>query len=180
MAHRLEYLIIRGTGNGEPQGVVNAASAYSVSADSSGSFKLVDTSAMLQRLKLWQGRVSWAMHRNLLSRLHQFQVGTSTGSVWLANIAIGSQGNPLHGYQIDWSEHIAQGVAANCAMLVDWSAYGLFEYGPLTIDYSEHALFTSGQNVWRFDQELDGKALFQSTYKDESGFAYSPYVLFGN
>lgn len=175
-AHKYEYLVLNGTGNGEPLGVRNADCAIGVAADSANTFAIEDASEMVSKLKLWGGRASWAMHRSSIPDLHALEVGTG-GAVWLANLTNGGSA-PLLDYPIDYTEHLPQADSSGHVILADWSAYGLFEFGPLTVDFSEHALFTSGQNVWRFDQELDGKPLFKSTIKDASGYTTSPFIVF--
>lgn len=157
---KLEYFILRGTGNAQPLGILNADALVNVTPATNSTFKIDDVAAMTARLKTLQGRVAWIMHPSMYTDLMKLEVGTG-GAVWLQNIA-GGQPQTLSGYPIYFSEHLPQADSSGCVVLADLGAYALFEFGGLYVDYSEHRFFDTGQDAWRFGQELDGKPWLQN------------------
>ena len=178
---KLEYFILRGSGNAQPLGILNADALINVTPTTNSTFKIDDVAAMTARLKTLQGRVAWIMHPSMYTDLMKLEVGTG-GAVWLQNIA-GGQPQTLSGYPIYFSEHLPQADSSGCVVLADLGAYALFEYGGLYVDYSEHRFFDTGQDAWRFGQELDGKPWLQNVITlggPGSAYTQSAYVNFND
>ena len=178
---KLEYFILNGTGNAQPLGILNADALIDVTPTTNSTFKVDDVAKMTARLKTLQGRVAWIMHPSMMTDLMKLEVGTG-GAVWLQNIA-GGQPQTLSGYPIYFSEHLPQADASGCVVLADLGAYALFEFGGLYVDYSEHRFFDTGQDAWRFGQELDGKPWLQNTITlggPGSAYEVSAYVNFND
>jgi len=178
---KLEYFILRGSGNAQPLGILNADALINVTPATNSTFKIDDVAAMTARLKTLQGRVAWIMHPSMYTDLMKLEVGTG-GAVWLQNIA-GGQPQTLSGYPIYFSEHLPQADNSGCVVLADLGAYALFEYGGLYVDYSEHRFFDTGQDAWRFGQELDGKPWLQNVITlggPGSAYTQSAYVNFND
>jgi HK97 family phage major capsid protein len=119
----------------------------------------------------------WIMHRSLLPDIYAFETGTG-GSVWNTNIAQGPT-MVLDGRPIIFSEHLAQANASGAILLAELASYILFELGGMYIDYSEHADFLNGNDVWRYGTRIDGKPWLngQITLAGAgSAFTVSPFV----
>ncbi len=178
---KLEYFILNGSGNSQPLGILNAPALVNVTPTANGEFDVEDVANMVARIKSLRGRIAWLMHPSMHGDLHTLEVGTG-GAVWLQNIA-GGQPQTLSGYPIYFSEHLPQADSSGCVLLVDLGAYALFEYGGMYVDYSEHRFFDTGQDAWRFGQELDGKPwLNDAITLAGAGSAYevSAYVNFND
>jgi HK97 family phage major capsid protein len=178
---KLEYFILNGTGNSQPLGILNAPALVDVTPTANGEFDVEDVANMVARIKSLRGRIAWIMHPSMHGDLHTLEVGTG-GAVWLQNIA-GGQPQTLSGYPIYFSEHLPQADNSGCVILADLGAYALFEYGGLYVDYSEHRFFDTGQDAWRFGQELDGKPWLNDAITlagPGSAYEVSAYVNFND
>lgn len=176
---KLEYYILRGTGAGQPLGIIGHAATVAVTPDSDNTFAYADAVEMLTRFRSAGGSPVWICHPSILTDIAAFAVASGSPVVWAANLAERQPGTLL-GYPIVISEHMPQANGDN-PLLADLSAYALFEKGGLYIDYSEHVGFLSGKDTWRFGVRVDGKPLFQApiTLGDPTGsFTQSPFVLF--
>ena len=67
----------------------------------------------------------------------------------------------------------------NSILLIEPRSYAIFEHGDFYMEFSEHADFLNGNDVWRFGQRIDGKPLLNGTIKEgNAGTAnqVSPFV----
>lgn len=178
-----ERHILRGSGVGEPLGILNSPAAIGVTPDTNSTFAYLDAAEMESRFHLTPGgRPFWLMHRSLKTDLASMQVSAG-GASYVMNLNNGTLDMPLLNYPIIFSEHMPQADASGCAVLADLAAYLLFERGPIRIAYSEHAAFTSGKVVWRFDQRIDGQPWVRSAItlaSPGSAFTVSPFVYFND
>ncbi len=180
-AAKQEYYVLHGSGVGEPLGVLNAAAAIGVDPEADGIFAYADALAMKARFKAVRGG-HWFVHRSLWPDIGNMAVGGSGGAVFQAQLGA-ELGNRLLGYPIGESEHLAQADNPGCALLADFSAYLLFEKGGLEIEFSQHADFLNGNNVWRFSRRLDGQPWVRGpiTLADpQGGYTVSPFVFFND
>jgi HK97 family phage major capsid protein len=179
-AAKQEYYVLHGSGVGEPLGVLNAAAAIGVGPLEDGTFAYADALAMKARFKAVRGG-HWFVHRSLWPDIGNMAIG-SGGAVFQAQLGA-ELGNRLLGYPIAESEHLAQADNAGCALLADFSAYLLFEKGGLEIEFSQHADFLNGNNVWRFSRRLDGQPWVRgpiSLADPQGGYTVSPFVFFND
>lgn len=180
-AAKQEYYVLHGSGVGEPLGVLNAVAAIGVDPADDGVFAYADALAMKARFKAVRGG-HWFVHRSLWPDIGSMAVGESGGAVFQAQLGA-ELGNRLLGYPIGESEHLAQADNPGCALLADFSAYLLFEKGGLEIEFSQHADFLNGNNVWRFSRRLDGQPWVRRpiTLADpQGGYTVSPFVYFND
>jgi len=175
IAHKLEHYILRGTGVGQPLGVLNAPCAIGISPDVNSYFGYADALEMLSRHMPITDRVRWAMHQTLIPDLGTWEVGTAGAAT--AKIADLGYGEPLR------SQHLPPADSSGCIVLGDWGAYLLLERSGLTVAYSEHFYFGSGKIAWRFDQRVDGMPWLKKyiTLADSGGTTtVSPFVYFND
>lgn len=155
VAGKNERNIIRGSGVGEPLGILNASCSVAVTTASDNTFAYADALAMLARFKSIGGAPVWIIHPSVWPDIGKFEVSSGSGGVWQANIAAG-QMQTLLGYPIIVSEHMPQ-ANGDDVILADLSAYLWFDREAMTVAFSEHAAFTSDKGTWRFTQRVDGK-----------------------
>lgn len=179
---KTEHYVLRGTGAGQPLGILNAPATISYSAAASNTFAYVDASGMISRHLSTSNKTSWLMHKSTIPDITRFEVGTG-GAVWMANVSSGLGNMPLLGYNIIFSEHLPKADSAGHVILADLGAYVLFVKGGISVAYSEHADFGNGNVVWRFDRRLDGQPWMKAAITDANpggSYTTSPFVQFNN
>jgi HK97 family phage major capsid protein len=177
IAAKNERNILRGSGAGEPLGILNAAAAIGVTPATDNVFAYADALQMRSRFKMAGGSPVWLIHPGIWPDLGVFETAAG-GGVWAANLAAGTpQG--LLGYPIIESEHLPQDDAPGAVILADLSAYLLFERQQLSIAFSEHAAFAADKGTWRFTARNDGQPWLKDkiTLADpQGGYTVSPFV----
>lgn len=173
---KTERNILRGSGVGEPLGILNSNAVIAQTAGVSGTFSWADVAGMWSKFKSAGGTPSWLIHPGIWPDILSMAIGSSQNAVWTANMQ-GGQGSNLNGYPIMTSEHLPVADAAGSTLLADFSAYLLFQKKGISIAFSEHAAFTSDQGTWRFTQRLDGMPWLRApiTLADGS-YKVSPFV----
>jgi HK97 family phage major capsid protein len=183
LASKKERNILAGSGVGEPLGILNAPALVSVTKATASHFTFTDVGAMLSRFKMLSGdpnRVVWIAHPSVIPDILTLQVGTTTSAVtYTTNISNGSIDMPIMQRPLFRSEHLAQLAANGDVILADLGSYVIWNRGQLSISFSEHAAFTSGQVVWRFDERYDGQPWVKSSITlagPGSAFTQSPFI----
>jgi HK97 family phage major capsid protein len=177
IAAKNERNILRGSGAGEPLGIITSGAALGITPATDGVFKWADALAMVSRFKSAGGQPVWIIHPSIWPDLGQMET-TAGGGVWQANMQ-GNIPSVLLSYPILVSEHLPQANNAGAALLADLSAFLFFQRGGLQIDFSEHAAFKEEKGTWRFSQRNDGKPWLRQpvTLPDPQGsYTVSPFV----
>lgn len=171
IAAKREYFIFRGPGNGQPLGILNSSAAVGVSPATNNVFSYTDATTMVSRLKTYLSPARWFMHPSVFPDTALWEIGTNgAGTAKLADLGYGT---PL------FSEHLPQANNAGDALLADLKAYLFFDREQMTIDFSEHAAFTTRRVVWRVNERLDGMPWLKGTITlaDPTGiYTVSPFV----
>jgi len=174
VAAKQEYFILRGSGVGEPLGILNAPAAVGITPDTNNAFAYADAVEMVSRFKRLTGNARWVMHQSTLPDF--------AGSGWVQGQVVRTISDLGFGEAI-MSEHLPQADNSGHVLLADFGAYLLFEKGGLEISYSQHADFLNGNDVWRFSQRMDGQPWLKGaiTQADPQGsFTVSPFVYFND
>ena len=175
---KLEHFVIRGSGAGQPLGILNADSAIPVNTNTGDAFTWPDVANMTSRFKTVGGSGVWLIHPSVWPDILQMEIGTAGASAWVANMQA-SQGNSINGYPIIMSEHSPQANNAGDVILADLSAYLLFRREALSIAFSDHYGFVNDMGTWRFTARSDGKPWLKNaiTLADPTGsYTVSPFV----
>lgn len=186
VAAKKERHILRGSGAGEPLGILTALASSSdgptiaVTTAADNVFAWADALSMRARFKRISGEPCWVIHPGVWPDIGQFEIGTAGAGAYVANMgaALGA-GAPLLGFPVYESEHMPQDDNDD-VILADFSAYIMFERDELSIAYSEHAAFTTDKGTWRFTSRFDGKPWLKSaiTLADPQGsYTVSPFVF---
>lgn len=178
IASKNERNILRGSGVGEPMGILNSPTAIGITTAVNDQFTYADVLAMLAQFEpIGGGDPVWIMHRSVMPDLGVLAVASGSPVVWAGNLA-GSQPGSLAGYPIIFSEHMPR-ANNDDVILADLSAYVLFERAGLSVAYSEHAAFEKDAGVWRFTARNDGQPWHKGpiTMADPTGgYTASPFV----
>lgn len=173
---KTERNILRGSGVGEPLGILNSNAVITQTAANAGTFAWADVAGMWSKFKSAGGTPNWLLHPGVWPDVLSMAIGSSQNAVWTANMQ-GGQGSNLNGYGILTSEHLPVADSAGSALLADFSAYLLFQKRGISIAFSEHAAFTSDQGTWRFTQRMDGMPWLRAPITLADGtYKVSPFV----
>lgn len=181
VASKVEYQILRGSGVAEPMGILNAPALVNITPDTNNTFAYADAVEMVARFKAVAGQPVWIYHPGMINDIAAFQIGTG-GAAFVNSMSAGMTLSLL-GYPLLTSEHLPQPDNSGCVVLADLGAYLLFEKGGLYIEFSEHAAFTEGKDIWRFGMRCDGQPWMKSaiTLADpQGGYTVSPFVSFAD
>lgn len=181
-AAKQEYFIFRGNGAGQPLGILNWDGKIGVTPANDAVFAYADALNMIARFLSVGGSAAWHFHKSIWPDIGRMEVGSGGGAVFQANINNGLQ-QMLLGYPLGESQHLPQADASGCVVLFDPSSYIIFDLGGLVIDFSAHAGFTEGKDMWRFNRELDGKPWLRDKVTlagPGSAYTVSPVVYFND
>ena len=173
-------VILRGTGVGQPRGIVGHPASISVARATGGTQVENDTNtvlAMIQRLLPGSATAVWIAHPFWRSRLMATRLADTL--LYVANGQSLVYGDTLAGIPIAYSEHLPAVANAGSLILADLSYYALVERASFSVAYSEHARFLKRQAVWLFGVRIDGAPLVNAplTLADGAGTnTVSPFV----
>jgi len=173
-------VMLRGTGVGQPRGIVGHPAAISVTRTTGGTQAENDTGtvlAMIQRLLPGSATAVWIAHPFWRSRLMATRLSETL--LYVANGQSLVYGDTLAGIPIAYSEHLPAVTSAGSLVLADLSNYALVERATFSVAYSEHARFLKRQAVWLFGARIDGAPLVNAplTLADGAGSnTVSPFV----
>ena len=176
IAAKNERNILRGTGVGEPLGILNAPAAIGISDATTDKFAWADVAAMYARFKGVGGQPTWIIHPSVWPQI--MVMANGTGNVWQANVQAGPT-NVLNGYPIIVSEHLPQLGNTGSVILADLTGYLMFERPGLSIAYSAEAGFSRDVGTWRFKTRNDGKPWLLNTIKladPQGSYSVSPFL----
>jgi HK97 family phage major capsid protein len=167
-ANKLDYYILRGTGAGEPEGILNSAAAIGVAPGVGGTFTLADTLSIMDRfMPFGGGNPVWVVPPGMMNEIAQFET-SGGGGVFQANIAAGMP-NTLYGYPIITNMHMPA-PDQDDVLLLDPQSYIMFDDGRgLVVDVSEHVAFNNDKLTWRFKRRCDGKMWLNSAVTPSNG-----------
>jgi len=153
-------VMLRGTGVGQPRGIVGHPAAISVTRSTTGTQVERDTDtvlAMIQRLLPGSATAVWIAHpfwraRLMATRLAETLLYTVNGQSLI-------YGDTLAGIPIAYSEHLPAVAEAGSLVLADLSYYAFVERAGFSVAFSEHVRFLKRQSVWLFGVRIDGAPL---------------------
>lgn len=172
-----EQAFIRGTGAGQPMGVLNAGNGALIATtrDTASHLKVADLGLMESRfLPSSRGRGVYMCSPSALADLMTLTNGSV--QVWHRDL---TQPIPdvLNGRPLIVNEHMsALGTVGDLA-LFDWKYYLIGDRQALSIDSSAHAKFEDGITVFRGNERLDGRPWLNSAITPAGGGStLSPFV----
>jgi len=163
---RLEDAVIRGTGAGQPLGVLNSPCLISVVRTTPSTISIQDVMNMWGRLLPGSHKnAAWVINSDSLPTLYQLTVtvGTTGGQpVFLPGGTI--QGVPystLLGRPLIVSEVGSSLATAGSLLLCDFSSYAIITKGT-KVDTSLHIAYLSDQTVFRGVTRIQGQPLLNA------------------
>jgi len=174
------WAMLRGTGVGQPRGIVGHPATISVARVTGGSQVENDTNTILQMIqRLLPGSTTavWIAHPFWRSRLMATRLAETL--LYTVNGQSLVYGDTLAGIPIAYSEHLPAVTGAGSLVLADLSYYAMVERASFSVAFSEHVRFLKRQSVWLFGVRIDGAPLVNApiTLADGTGInTVSPFV----
>ena len=153
-------VMLRGTGVGQPRGIVGHPAAISVTRATGGTQVENDTNTilqMIQRLLPGSATAVWIAHPFWRSRLMATRLSETL--LYTVNGQSLVYGDTLAGIPIAYSEHLPTVTSAGSLVLADLSYYAMVERASFSVAFSEHVRFLKRQSVWLFGVRIDGAPL---------------------
>jgi HK97 family phage major capsid protein len=178
IASYIDWYCMRGTGVGQPLGILNAPALVTVTRASAGQVSASDVANMYARLIPGSAaRAVWLVHPSVLPQLMTIAVGNTP--VWMPDFRQGSAGQ-LMGLPILVTETARALGSTGDIVLADLNAYAVQMASNVEIAVSEHAYFANDQTAYRVVVYADG----QPRYADKAKWIgtnteVSPFVALG-
>jgi len=153
-------VMLRGTGVGQPRGIVGHPASISVARSTTGTQVERDTATildMIQRLLPGSATAVWIAHPFWRARLMATRLGDTL--LYTVNGQSLVYGDTLAGIPIAYSEHLPAVAEAGSLVLADLSYYAMVERASFSVAFSEHVRFLKRQSVWLFGVRIDGAPL---------------------
>ncbi len=181
----LDDAIIRGSGNGQPYGILNSNAYVSVAKETGQD---ADTVVWENVVKMWnrlwnrsRTNAAWFIHQDVLPQLQQMAMVVGVGGVPVYMPATGAAGSPystLFGRPVIEIEQADTVGDQGDIMLLDLSQYLMIEKGGMESATSIHVRFLYGENTYRFILRADGQPIWHSPLTlYNSATTVAPFVL---
>jgi HK97 family phage major capsid protein len=181
----LDDAIIRGSGNGQPLGILNSNAYVSVTKESG---QLADTIYWENVLKMWsrlwsrsRTNCAWFVHQDTLPQLATMAQVVGVGGVPVYLPATGAAAQPystLFGRPVIEIEQADTVGDQGDIMLADLSQYVMIEKGGMESATSIHVRFLYAENTFRFILRTDGQPIWHSPLTlYNSSVTVAPFVV---
>ena len=170
-----ERTFIRGTGAGEPLGILNSPAAVTISG---GTAALTTDKIGIMEARLLpecDPYAVWMIHPSVRKDL--YSLTNNDVQVWHAPLAQ-RMPSTLNGRPIIINEHMSATGTAGNTMLVDWRMYLIGDRQAMSMAASEHSKFSSNQTQIRGVQRLDGQPWLDTALTPAQGTdTLSPFIV---
>lgn len=181
----IDDAIIRGSGNGQPLGILNSSAFVSVTKQAN---QVADTIVWENIVKMWnrlwsksRTNAAWFIHQDALPQLQTMGMVIGVGGVPVYLPASGAAGAPystLMGRPVIEIEQADTVGDQGDIMLLDLSQYLMIDKGGMQADSSIHVRFLYGENTFRFMLRTDGQPIWNSPLTlFNSTTTVAPFVL---
>lgn len=182
----MNRVILKGSGAGQPQGVLNAPALVSVAKESGQSANTIQWENVIKMYSrcLDPSNAVWIANPNTLPQLASMSLDVGTGGVAVFMPANGASGRPyntLFGLPIIFSQHAKSLGTVGDLMLVDMKQYllGMLAGGEgMRFDTSMHLKFDVDQQAYRFAFYVAGQSWMPAaiTPPEATSDTLSPFV----
>lgn len=174
-----EYCFLRGTGTGQPLGVLPAAATITVARAVAGQINIADIFNMISQHH--GDNPCWHISRGAMPQLLNLNGPAANPSYfWVPNGRDGAPGT-LMGFPIYWTEKLPALGTSGDILLADWSYYLIGDRQATTIDNSMHYRFRYDLTAWRAVHRVDGEPWLSAPLTLADGATQiSPFVILGD
>ncbi len=171
-----EYTFLRGSGAGEPQGVIGHAGTKTIARTTAAHIEIDDIFALLAG-HTGGGSPMWSIQRGAMAEI--FGLNGPSGNPSYVFIDNARDGLParLFGYPIQWTEKLPALGTEGDILLADWSSYLIGDRQLTTIDSSMHYRFQYDLTSWRAVHRVGGQPWLSAVITLADGSTtISPFV----
>ena len=174
---KLDDAIINGDGAGKPQGVLNAASTYAVSAETNQQTATINTQNII---KMWQSLWAqsrpnsvWYINQECEQQLDQLSLSVGLGGIPVymsLNMGITEEGYlKLKGRPVIPIEQCSALGTVGDIILMDPTQYILGDKGGINSATSIHVQFVTDETAFRWVYRCNGQSMWNSTLTPYKG-----------
>jgi len=178
-----DYTFLRGTGVGQPLGVVNAGATITVARAAVGTpIQYVDLVNMMESF-LPSARGVWVAHQSTMSNFLTM-VDPLGGYIWHPNYSgggiAGAMPGTLFGLPIIFTEKLPRVGSAGDVLLADFRYYLVGDRQAATIETTKYDRWRYDQTSWRVVDRHDGQPWLSAPLTLQDGTSQvSPFVILG-
>ena len=176
-----DYAFLRGTGAGQPQGVINAGATISVAASANppAAGTIFDDLVNMIENFLPTGRGIWVINQSHMNVMLSMNGPTANPSYIWGN-AVTGQPSTLLGWPVIWSEKLPSPGTAGSILLADFRYYLLGDRQATTIESTQFDRWKYDETSWRAVHRVDGQPWLSAPLTLADGTAQvSPFVILG-
>ncbi len=181
---KIDDAILRGTGAGMPQGILNSAALVTVAAESGQGADTVEPENIVKMWSRMWGRsrsnAVWLINQDVEPQLFTMALNVGTGGVPVYMPANGLSAAPyatLMGRPVIPCEQCGTVGDVGDILLVDLSQYIWIDKGGIDSASSVHVQFLYNETVFRFVYRADGKSAWNNVLTPfQSSNTLSPFV----
>ena len=174
---KLDDAVLRGTGAGQPLGILNGPALVETTRGSAGSLCSTDVLAAYARMfPSSHGNAEWYTNVDALPNLMSMTLGDSP--LWMpANNIAGQPFQTLLGRPLNYIESASTEGTVGDLIFADLSQYITITKGGMQSAQSIHVRFVNDETAFRFVLRLDGAPLWNSALTPYKGSdTQSPFV----
>jgi len=173
-----DYAMLRGTGAGQPLGVINAGATITVNRAAVGTpVQYIDLVNMLESF-LPSARGVWVINQTAMSNLMTIQ-DPNGNYVWQPNAREGLP-QTVFGFPVIFSEKTPTVGNAGDVLLADFRYYLVGDRQATTIESTQYDQWRYDRTSWRVVHRVDGQPWLSAPLTLQDGTAQvSPFVILG-
>ena len=174
---RRDYAYLRGTGIGQPLGILNSAALIAELRDVANQISANDLHSMMSRFlptSIGNPSTMWVASPGTMEQL--LALGDGTNYIWQPDAQAGIP-MYLYGIPLMFSEKLPWLGTQGDILLADFSYYYIYDRGGLAIDVSQHYAFVNDLTTWRFVYRTDGQPSLSDPLYIDTTHTVSPFVV---
>ncbi len=174
-----DYAFLRGTGAGQPLGILNAGATIVEPRAAAGAIGFDDICDMMEDF-LPGARGTWVITQSALSEILQMNGPAGNASyIWIPNARDGMPGT-LMGYPVIWSEKLPRIGNQGDILLADFAYYLVGDRQATTVESTQYDRWRYDQTSWRAVHRVDGQPWLSAPLTLQDGTSQvSPFVILG-
>ena len=174
-----EWTFLRGTGAGQPLGVLGAAATITQPRAGAGTIAIADIFNMLSQHH--GDNPVWHLSRSAMPTLLNLNGPAGNPSYFFQPSMREGMPGTLMGFPILFTEKLPVLGTAGDILLADWAFYLIGDRQATTIDSSTHFRFRDDITAWRATHRVDGQPwLSQPITLADGATQISPFVILGD
>jgi len=176
---REDFAFLRGTGVGQPQGILNSGALIAESRDTANEINFGDLTEMYEHmLPSSLSNAYWVVSQTALAQLFEMQ-DPNDNYMWMPNERGGAApGMPgtLLGRPVIVTEKLPTLGNEGDILFADFNYYLIGDRQATTIQSSEHYAFVNDLTTWRFVHRVDGQSWLDEPVYIDTTNQCSPFV----